>query len=549
MAFVFFNPINATANNVPTRGRFSPFLFKGITFSTGGYSAEYGQALSSVLLLNTIDEPDQEKTDINVMTVGGGVGHTKIWGNQSISFNTQYINLSPYEALVPSTQGIRWNSPFESLSGETVFRSKGAKSMFKLYAGFNLSKLDIDQENINFEEYVRFQLKNNNAYVNSSYSYFFKNEWSFTAGTSVSWDKNDIEVLENTIVAQETAAHVKLKVKKVFSSRYNLSFGSEVFTTENTEQVVTPTLDEFENPFKDQLWAGFLESDIFFSNKFALKMGARFEYTTLLDEASFSPRLSFAFKSSENAQWSLAYGDFYQKPEGDILRYQNDLVSEKATHYILNYQFLKNGKTLRVEAFYKNYDHLVKFDTESPQFNSVYTNLGNGYATGLDVFWRANKSIKNLDYWISYSYLNTARNFRNFEQRATPNFAPTHSLSVVTKYWIEDLKSQVGFSYQLGSGRPYDNPNTPEFLSEKTKSFNNLSVNWAYLIDRQKILYFSVNNVLGFNNVNTYQYANTPNANGIFDRQTIRPTADSFFFVGFFWTISKDKKSNQLNTL
>ena len=50
-------PYGASANNVPTRGRFSPFLFSGITFSTGGYSAEFGDALSSVLLLNTIDEP------------------------------------------------------------------------------------------------------------------------------------------------------------------------------------------------------------------------------------------------------------------------------------------------------------------------------------------------------------------------------------------------------------------------------------------------------------------------------------------------------------
>ena len=78
-----FQPFNATANNIPTRGRFSPFLFKGITFSTGGYSAEYGQALSGVLLLNTTDLPDQEKTDISIMSVGGGVGHTKIWGDKS----------------------------------------------------------------------------------------------------------------------------------------------------------------------------------------------------------------------------------------------------------------------------------------------------------------------------------------------------------------------------------------------------------------------------------------------------------------------------------
>ena len=40
-----FSPYLPTTGNIPTRGRFSPFLFDGITFSTGGYSAEYGDAL------------------------------------------------------------------------------------------------------------------------------------------------------------------------------------------------------------------------------------------------------------------------------------------------------------------------------------------------------------------------------------------------------------------------------------------------------------------------------------------------------------------------
>jgi len=71
-AFRVAQPYDASTNNLPTRGRFSPFLFSGISFSTGGYSAEYGEALSSVLLLNTLDEPDQNKTDIALMTVGLG---------------------------------------------------------------------------------------------------------------------------------------------------------------------------------------------------------------------------------------------------------------------------------------------------------------------------------------------------------------------------------------------------------------------------------------------------------------------------------------------
>ncbi len=87
------------------------------------------------------------------------------------------------------------------------------------------------------------------------------------------------------------------------------------------------------------------------------------------------------------------------------------------------------------------------------------------------------------------------------------------------------------------------------FLNEKTKSYNNLSLNWAYLISSQKILYASVNNVLGYKNNNGYQYANTPDVNGNFNRRALQPATDQFFFVGFFWTISDNKKSNQLNNL
>ena len=112
-----------------------------------------------------------------------------------------------------------------------------------------------------------------------------------------------------------------------------------------------------------------------------------------------------------------------------------------------------------------------------------------------------------------------------------------------------DRKSQVGLSYGFATGRTYTNPNLEGFLNSKTKSFNSLSLNWAYLISQQKILYVSVNNVLGFKNINGYQYSNTPDLNGNFSRRSLTPAADQFFFVGFFWTISDDGKDNQLNNL
>jgi hypothetical protein len=83
----------------------------------------------------------------------------------------------------------------------------------------------------------------------------------------------------------------------------------------------------------------------------------------------------------------------------------------------------------------------------------------------------------------------------------------------------------------------------------KTKSYNSLSFNWAYLLTTQKILYFSVSNIIGTKNIYGYDYANNPDANGVYNRRAITPTADRFFFVGFFWTISQDKKDNQLKSL
>ena len=150
---------------------------------------------------------------------------------------------------------------------------------------------------------------------------------------------------------------------------------------------------------------------------------------------------------------------------------------------------------------------------------------------------------------MSYSFIDSERDYKNYSKQVTPSFIANHNFSVVTKYWSDKLKSQISATYTFNSGRPYNNPNTTEFMSEKTKSFNNLSLSWAYLLSQQKILFFSVTNVLNANNIFGYQYANTANINGQFQRQAITQPANQFFFVGFFWTISDNKKTNNLNNL
>lgn len=542
-------PYGATTNNLPTRGRFSPFLFSGISFSTGGYSAEYGEALSSVLLLNTQDDPNQNKTEIALMTVGLGIGNTQKWKKSSLSVNANYINLAPYHALIP--QNVDWNSPFQSLSGETVYRYNFNNGILKVYAAFDSSKFDINQKNINSPEKIRVDLNNNNFYLNSSYKGVFGNNWQITSGLSYGYSNNKINIDSDKVANDENAAHLKLKLKKSFSERVKISVGADYFITQFNENFKQNSGSVFTNGYDANIAAIYTEADIFFSKKWAAKVGLRASNNDLLNENVISPRISFAYKMAKNSQFSFAYGDFTQTPSAEYIKYSNSnqFESEKASHYILNFQYNKNGKTFRAETYYKDYRDLVKFDTQMAAYNSIYNNTGSGYAKGLDLFWRDGKSIKNLEYWVSYSYINTERDYQNFSSQVTPSFVADHSLSIVTKYWINDWKSQIGFTNSYSSGRPYNNPNETKFMNGKTKSYNSLSFNWAYLLSQQKILYFSVSNVLGSQNVFGYEYANNPDNAGFYNRKEIIPVADRFFFVGFFWTISNDKKDNQLRNL
>ncbi len=543
-----FTPFIPTTNNAPTRGRFSPFLFKGITFSTGGYSAEYGQALSGVLLLNTVDIPDQEKTDISFMSVGLGVGNTQKWKNNSFSINTSYINLAPYLNAFPDRNN--WNKPYETLNGEMVFRhSFKDQSLLKVYGAYSFNNFKVLQENINFKNGLQFNTDNRNLYINSSYKNSFGNNWSYETGISYTNDANKTTVNSNAINNNTNAAHFKLKLKKYFSCRWKLNFGSEYFLTDFKENFASEKSNYLKTCFYNTTIASFIETDIFFSKNLATKIGLRTENNNFLNEFTLSPRAAIAYKINKTKQLSLAYGQFYQNPKNDFLKFTKTLKSEKASHFIANYQSIKKNTIFKIEAYFKDYTNLIKFNNQQATFNSDFNNNGYGFAKGIDVFWRQNQTLKNTDYWFSYSFLDTQRNHRNFPVKATPSFAAKHNLSIVGKRWLSSLKSQVGLSYTFTSGRNYTNPNTSKFLNNKTKNFNSLSLNWSYLINQQKIVYFSVNNVLGRKNILGYRYKNTADTNGVFNRQAIVPNADSFFFVGFFWTISDDKKSNQLNNL
>jgi hypothetical protein len=541
-------PYSSSANNTPSWARYSATLFKGMTFSTGGYSAEYGQALSGILLMDTKDMPDEEKTDISIMSVGVGIGKVIKGNKDALSLNTSYTNLTPYHKL--NSTRYDWIKSPETLSGEAVYRHQFEKGMFKLYTGYDYTNFQLLQKTIDTPEKMNYKTREMDLYINSSYKGMLTDKLLLTTGASFATNDKKEKVDSRRFRTKENNGQLKLKLKYIPSESINISMGADYFITDiQTRISLKDPLWKQDRTQSNQLAAAFTESNIYFSKNTVLTTGLRAEYSHYSKKLQLAPRLSIAQKASQHSQVSFAWGEFYQLPQNTTLIKQEQLKEEKSQQFLFNYQYTKNKRLLRTELYYKKYSKLIKYEAVDKSSSVNYNNTGSGYAKGLDIFWKDEKSFRNLQYWISYSYLDTERNYKDYPEQAEVNFSNKHNLSVVGKYWISALQSQVGFNYKFASGRAYNNHNEEEFMGEKTKHYSNLSLSWSWLISQQCIFHCSATNALGQNAIYNYNYSSKPNSAGQFERQAIRPDTKHFFFAGLFITLSKNKKKNQLKNL
>lgn len=540
------NEYNPSAPNTPSRGRFLPFMFKGTSFSTGGYSAEYGQALSSALVLDSRDRSEITRTDFGLLSVGADVTQTHAWERGSVAGKIQYTDIRPYFGLI--RQEIDWKDAPVTMEGSSAFRQQvGKDGMLKVFGNFSHASYalyyhDIVDENLKLLN----NFTNDYGYLNGFYKQSLNDKWLMRGGLSYTFNRNNSFLEADQTIDTDKGLHAKAVLEGALSEFVEIKTGAEVLH-KNYRHTYNPELDvATQNNFSGVITAVFAEADVYASNKFVTRLGVRTEYNSLLAKASLDPRLSFAYKTGEIGQVSFAYGKFRQTPQNEWLRVDQALEPEKADHYILNYQFVTNNRTFRVETYYKKYNDLVKFRNGSAD---ELTNEGNGFAKGIELFWRDNRSIRNVDYWISYSFLDTERNYLGTPYATIPTFASAHNFSVVYKHFITKLKTQVGATYSFTSGRPYNDPNMDKYNAGRTKSYQDLSMNLSYLPTSQVIIHFSCTNVLGRDNIFGYEFASSPDVNGVYAGRPIRQPAPRFLFLGIFITLSKDKTINQLPTL
>ncbi|MBN9296806.1 MAG: TonB-dependent receptor [Filimonas sp.] len=562
------NPYFSGAPQIATRGRFSPTIFKGTTFSTGGYSALYGQALSSVVLLESIDLPERSEVNVGISPLMGSLATQQLAKDKKSSWGMSYsyANLDLYFKMVPQTPDYFKVPSFHNADANFRIKTKHG-GFIKYYGTFAYNQLGLRRQDIDSTTMKdAFGLNSHNFYNNLTWRENLGSGWRMRLGVSYSTNLDDIslqfqnqnnqQIFVPTVpYSYKNAAYKnrldvtqgRAEFEKRFNSISTIRFGSEYWYNYNKQ-----TVNNKDSLLTDNYNALFGEANIYLTNDLGLTAGGRVEYSSIIKKFNFAPRAALAYRVGKGAQVSLAYGQFYQKPENNLLFPNPNLGYTKATHYIANYMKTTEGRLFRVEAYYKTYEDLVK--TYPAPFSD---NSGSGYARGAELYFRDKKSIKNFDYWVSYSYLDTKRDYLNFPEKMTPNFAATHTASVVLKRFVMDWKTGFGATYSFATGRPYYNimQNGGKYQvtdQGKTKDFNNLGLTAYYVPTAGNtkaktfwVVVASVTNILGtFGQEQVYGY--NYSYNGL-NKVAVTPPAKNFYFVGVFLSWGVDRTDDIVN--
>ncbi|MBI2258379.1 MAG: TonB-dependent receptor [Flavobacteriia bacterium] len=562
----FFSSVPGIAQ----RGRFSPFLFNNTAFSTGGYSALYGQALSAVLNLESVDLPDETEIQAGFSPIFANIGFQCLSKNKKFGYGASYsyANLTLYMMVIQQKQD--FFIPPTAHNMDFNYRYKLKKGIIKTYfygnqstTGIKYTSLDsLDLKNV-------FKISNANFFGNVSWKQLLKNSWKTYLVASYSYNKDDIfkelqnqsnEKVKNTgdptfdnaaleIESIKTMAQIRAVLEKKLKGISAIRFGAENWYNEDKNRYHFDWFN-FENRMFENYTASFVESDIYLSNKFALRPGLRYEYTNLTKKYNLAPRFSMSYQLSKNTQTSFDYGMFYQTPNRDYLLLATNFNFSRADHYILTFQHISKLITFRTQIFYKGYYQLVKTD---PSNRYIINTDGKGYAQGIELFFRDKKTFKGLDYWISYSYLDTKRDYLNYPSLARPTFSAPHTGSIVIKKFWPKKMFGINWSYNWALGRPYYNPNkgADEFLTDRTPFYNsnNFSFNWIKSVKKTTMVFVvGVNNVFYQKQVFNYNYSSKiTDENGLLIREEVGPPARMSIFVGVFASWGVDRSQQNIN--
>ena len=457
-------------------GLFSVFdtdIIRNTEVYTGGFSAEYGGRISSIMDIKTRDGNKKNiEGKLSANTFGSKLlmeGPLSKTGKSSFVFSgkTSYLNKSSelfykHPILSFDEKGLPYS--YTDLYGKFSFH------------GGNGSKLNIF--GFNFTDQVNYQYISDLQWDSKGIG----SQFILVPGNSPILIEGNFAFSNYGITMKEAASPLRSSEIVGFNlgfdftyflSKGKIKYGFDVlgfetdFTTYNS---VNSIIEQDENTSEFSAYVNYQYT----STRFIIEPGLRIQKYTL--GFSPEPRLGMKYNATERLRLKFATGIYSQNilstvSDRDIVNLFYGFISgpdniplqtngdeyphklQKATHFIAGIEYdLGTNIDLNIEAYRKNFTQQTNINRDKTSNSDNDFIIETGYAQGVDVLLKY--SNKQLYLWGVYS-LGFVRRDDGIMEYA-PHFDRRHNMNLVASYTFGRNNSwKMDMRWNLGSGFPF----------------------------------------------------------------------------------------------
>lgn len=552
---------------------FSSSMLDNSDFSSGGFPAEYGDALSGVFDMH-FRKGNKEKQQYTFkagligldFSAEGPIEKNK----SSYLFNYRYSTLGILNTMGFHLVDAREDDNFQDLSFNLNFPSKNNKSVFNVWGIGGLSKEDYAPvKNISdwneYDDYAIYNFKTNMGATGISHSLQVgKNS---LLKTSIALMDQKVTYIDDTLNTQKTPYKVNDELYKnnrlSFSVYYNTKIGKQL--TWKTGAFVNRIDYTFVQSFYDydlatyrnnvidgngntMQWQPYSQISWKPSNKLTFNAGIHYLYLALNKTSSAEPRASIQYRMNANHSVSFAtgiygktlpLGSYFYKAGNTFPNLNLDIM--RSAHYIIAYDWLmKQNWRLHIEGYLQKLSRIPIVNDMNRTFwllnmidgyaNEALISKGKGKNIGVDITIEKFFS-KGTFLLTAFSFYNSTYQPLNGKAYNTQyNCKTAGSITTGKEWkWKNNRTFVVGSKMLYNGGMPITPLlagatvnsrkavlDEPKAFSEKIPAYFRMDARVSLRKDKKKtawMIALDIQNVLGMKNTDGLSYRYDPSTN------------------------------------
>ncbi|MEQ9278859.1 MAG: TonB-dependent receptor [Balneola sp.] len=482
---------------------FNPDAIKDVRLYKGGYPAEYGGRLSSVLTIYNKDG-NRNRTE-GTATVGMLASRISIEGpykRGSWMFSARRSTLEPVLAALRSTSdNIPSSFYFLDFNGKVNFdASKNDKLSLAFYSGQ-------DKVNFPFSDDAEFKLNYGNRTLSGNWTHIFNEKLfsNFVLTGSQYFNYPELELGGTPIERRNNIYDYSIKADLEYlpNEKHDLAIGIWAGT------LTIRLNDRFDNEPSFSSRSHSRYSSVYVSDtwrpnqKWKIVSGLRTSYLSDGEYFRLEPRLSLEYKANDRIRLQTAYGRYNQYltliTNEAFSGFDVWLTADDGVKPSFGDQFIIGAKTIPfkgygfdIEVYYRTMNDVFELDPFLPDASGLdYPDLfriGDGDAYGAEFFFE--KRAGQLTGFIGYTFAYTWKKFDNYNndignpegsgRRYPPKYDRRNDINIVLDYKLSSRwNTTLTFNYATGQAytevlgryvsgnRPWDNQEINSFTVGK----------------------------------------------------------------------------------